>query len=76
MPVLQAERQKAGQEPEYQIGYKARVNQNHLNGTTAPSRKSFPALFAGLSELYYICTVLAHDCNSVVITDIRAHEIT
>jgi hypothetical protein len=31
---LQAERQKVGQEPEYQIGYKARVNQNHSNGTS------------------------------------------
>jgi hypothetical protein len=28
--VLQAERQKVGQEPDQQTGYKARVNQNHL----------------------------------------------
>jgi hypothetical protein len=42
--MLQAERQKEGQEPEKQTGYKAIVNQNHSNGTTAPSRKSFPAL--------------------------------
>jgi hypothetical protein len=46
--LLQAERQKEGQEPQQQTGYKAIVSQNHSNGTTAPSRKSSPALFARL----------------------------
>jgi hypothetical protein len=36
--LLQAERQKEGQEPEKATGYKPIVNQNHSNGTTAPSR--------------------------------------
>jgi hypothetical protein len=41
--MLQAETQKEGQEPEKQTGYKAIVNWNYSNGTTAPSQKSFPA---------------------------------
>jgi hypothetical protein len=44
---LQAERHKVGQELEQQTGYKARVIQNHLNCTIAPSRKSFPAQLIG-----------------------------
>jgi hypothetical protein len=37
---FEAERQKEGQEHEHQTGYKAIVNRNHSNCTTAPSRKS------------------------------------
>jgi hypothetical protein len=35
-----------GEEPEQQTGYKARVNRNPSNGTTAPSRKSFLMYFS------------------------------
>jgi hypothetical protein len=36
--LLQAEKQKEGQAPEEQTGYKSIVNRNHSNGTTASSR--------------------------------------
>jgi hypothetical protein len=44
--MLQAEEQKEVQEPEYQTGSKAIVNQDLSNGSIAPSRKSFRARFA------------------------------
>jgi hypothetical protein len=37
---------KEGKNPNSKRAAKARVNRNHSIGTTAPSRKPFPALFA------------------------------
>jgi hypothetical protein len=66
--LLQAEKHKLGQEPEYQTSYKATVEQNHSNGATAPSQKSFSALFARLRRGSSLSLLQCMQLNTTIVT--------